>query len=83
MSALSVIQANLITKVAPPVTQNSGGTSKGDPNAGSTGDNPTKAQNLPSIDTRLITGGDKAGASILTILVLCGLVGGTVWISFL
>ena len=81
MSALSVIQANLITKVGPPVTQDSGGTSKGNPSAGSTGDNPSQGMNLPSSDTRKITAGDRAGASILTAVVLSGLVGGVWWVS--
>ena len=81
MSALSIIQANLISKVAPPVTANSGGTSKGDPTAGSGGDNPVVVHD-PSANMK-ITAGDRAGAAILTALVLGGLVGMVVWISFL
>ena len=81
MSALSVIQANLISKVAPPVTANSGGTSKSNPAAGSAGDNPVQYID-PSANTK-ITMGDKAGAGILTALVLGGLVAGVWWICFI
>ena len=81
MSALSVIQANLISKVDPPVTADKGGTSKGDPTAGSGGDNPQKAMD-PNANNPITTG-DKAGAGILTALVLSGLVGSTWWICFL
>ena len=81
MSALSIIQANLISKVAPPVTANTGGTSKGDPTAGSGGDNPVVVHN-PSANMK-ITAGDRAGAGILTILVLSSFLGMVIWISFL
>lgn len=79
MSALSVIQANLISKVAPPVTMASGGTSKSNPNAG-TGDTDQSRQD-PNL-TRKVTMADKAGAGILTALVLGGLCGSTWWINF-
>ena len=79
MSALSVIQANLIQKVAPPLTANTGGVSKSDPNAGTEGDNPPM---LEAVLTRKITMKDRAGAGILTALVLGGLLGTTYWISF-
>lgn len=80
MSALSVIQANLISKVPGPVSANNGGTSKGNPAAGGGGDNAVK-YNDPSANKR-ISIGDKAGAGILTALVLGSLVGGVWWISF-
>ena len=79
MSALSVIQANLISKVKPPVSQASGGTSKGDPAAGSQGDNPSQAAD-PSLQ-KPVTTGDRAGAGILTALVLGSLLGSVWWIS--
>lgn len=79
MSALSVIQANLIQKVKPPVTQDTGGTSKGDPTAG-TYDDSTNV--LDPLLTRKITMGDRAGAGILTALVLSGLLGTMWWICF-
>lgn len=81
MSALSVIQANLVTKVAAPVTAAKGGTSKGDPSAGSNGDNPMR-NNDPNANMKITTG-DKAGAGILTALVLITLCGTMFWISFI
>ncbi|KAL8949677.1 MAG: hypothetical protein Q9222_004238 [Ikaeria aurantiellina] len=79
MSALSVIQSNLISKVAPPVTAARGGTSKSEPAAGTGNSNQVPAD---PILTRKVTMGDKAGAGILTALVLGGLLGSTWWISF-
>lgn len=80
MSALSIIQSNLISKVAAPVTADQGGTSKGNPSAGAgSNSNPTPADPLL---TRKVTMGDKAGAGILTAVVLGGLLGSTWWISF-
>ncbi|KAI9864748.1 MAG: hydrolase 76 protein [Vezdaea acicularis] len=76
MSALSIIQANLIQHVPPPVTGNSGGTSKGDPTAGSGGDNPSTVN--PELASK-ITIGDRVGAGILTTLVLALLVGTCWW----
>ncbi len=81
MSALSVIQANLITKVSPPFTANSGGTSKGNPAVGGSGDNPVLGDN-PSANMKITTG-HKAGASIITALVLLSLCGTIFWISFI
>lgn len=79
MSALSAIQSVLITKVRAPVTADKGGTSKGDASAGSQGDNPQTAV-LPSGYTSKITAGDKAGAGIITALVLASVLGGVWWI---
>ena len=80
MSALSVIQANLIQKVAAPVTAKKGGTSVGNPDAGTS--TSTTPQTVNHILTRKVTTADKAGAGILTALVLSGLIGSTWWISF-
>ena len=71
MSALSVISANLITEVAAPKTAVTGGTSKGNPAAG-TGNGETKN---PLVGNPVTTG-DRAGAGILTTLVLGGILGG-------
>ena len=74
MSVLAAVSALLITDAQPPLTEQNGGTSKGNPNAGGGGDNAQKK-------TKPITVGDKAGASILTLLVLgsaCSLFG---WMS--
>ena len=79
MSALSIIQSNLISKVAPPVSADKGGTSKGNPAAGSGGDSPSAVAD-PSL-TKPITMGDRAGAGILTTLVLASLLGCVWWIS--
>ncbi|OAQ64636.1 cell wall glycosyl hydrolase Dfg5 [Pochonia chlamydosporia 170] len=70
MNALDAVMYNLVQKAAPPVTQKSGGTSKGNPAAGSGGTkDPTALEPL--------TGADKAGAGILTVLCLAGIIGGT------
>lgn len=74
MSALEVVASNLIAKVDPPVTTVTGGTSKGDPSAG------TGAKTGPTgMAKSSITRGDKAGAGLLTALVLVGVVGGVWW----
>ncbi len=79
MSALSIIQSNLIQKVPGPVSMNQGGTSKSDPGAGQQGGGTQQA--LPALDTRTVTAGEQAGAGILTAGVVSGLVGTLVWIS--
>ena len=74
MSALEVIQSNLITQVSGPLTNKTGGTSVGNPNAGSSSDdNPLK------FDT--ITTADKAGAGIITLMVLSALFAGAWWMG--
>lgn len=83
MSALSVIQNMLISKVAGPVTAAKGGTSKGDPSAGSQGDNPAGPGAATSGALKPITTADRAGAGILTAFIVAGLVVSTWWICFL
>ncbi|KAI4237557.1 MAG: hypothetical protein LQ349_001753 [Xanthoria aureola] len=73
MSALEVMQSLLISRVAAPVTQDTGGISKGDPSAGSAG---TFDPSLPQ-DT--IERKDRVGAGILTTLVLVSGIGSTWW----
>jgi len=74
MSALEVIQSNLITIVPGPVTEVAGGTSKGNPNAG------TSSNIGPGdLDKDVVTTADKAGAAILTVLVIFFVVGGAWW----
>lgn len=74
MAALEVIQSNLIQGVSAPVTNSTGGTSKGNAAAGggSTSTDPT----LPTdpIETK-----DRAGAGILTALVVIWVIGGVWW----
>ena len=72
MAALEVIQANLISGAAFPLTAKTGGISKGNPSAGSCGD--TTTGTIPLSD---ITTGDKAGAGVLTAVVLLIFLGGT------
>ncbi|PSS06991.1 glycoside hydrolase family 76 protein [Amorphotheca resinae ATCC 22711] len=74
MSALSVIQATLIDSARGLVTNDTGGTSKGNPAAG-TGSGPGSPGSDPAVITPP-TGGDRAGAGILTAVVLFGLLGG-------
>lgn len=72
MSALEVIQSNLIDLVPGPVSQGQGGISNGDPSAG------TEIHNIGP--TTIITTADRAGAGIVTALVLVTLLGGTWWL---
>lgn len=76
MSALEVMQSNLIDKVQGPVGNKTGGISVGDPSAGTGGDT------NPGAPTGRITTGDKAGAGILTALVIVGILGGA-WYALL
>ncbi|CZT47780.1 probable DFG5 protein [Rhynchosporium secalis] len=71
MAALEVIQSNLISQVAGPVTNSTGGTSVGDPNAGS--EAVTYLPNFPS------TKADRGGAGFLTFLVLISFIGMCWW----
>lgn len=72
MAAMEVIQALLYPSASGPATQTSGGISESDPDAGS---------NVPNspITFNSITTGDKAGASILTLLVLVSILVGAWW----
>ena len=75
MSALEVIQSNLITMVSGPLTNGTGGTSFGDPAAGthSVGADP------PAFDQ--ITTAEKAGAGVLTAAAFILVVGGSYWMA--
>jgi mannan endo-1,6-alpha-mannosidase len=72
MSALEVVQANLIDNVPGPLTNATGGTSIGNPAAGS-------SVGSTSVVFNAITTSDKAGAGILTVLVLVGFFSGAWW----
>lgn len=76
MNALSAVMYTLIgsTKVKTPVTADTGGTSKGNPSAGKQDESAT------GITWEPVTTGDKAGAAILTMLMLSGLGAGTVFV---
>jgi mannan endo-1,6-alpha-mannosidase len=73
MAALEVISSTLITEAAVLVTNSTGGTSVGNSNAGS--GSATTASDLTSTVT---TTADKAGAGILTAVLICGLMAG-IW----
>ncbi|KAI9809346.1 MAG: hypothetical protein M1825_002638 [Sarcosagium campestre] len=74
MCALEVMQSNLIGTVAGPVTNKTGGTSKGDPSAGTGGDT------VPdTLSSKSITTGDRVGAGFLTTLIIVGVIGGAAW----
>ena len=75
MSALSVVQANLIQQVPAPATNKNGGTSQGDAAAGGGGStNPTGLEN------RKVTTGDRVGAGLLTTFMVLGVLGGAWWL---
>lgn len=58
----------------PPLTNTTGGTSVGNPNAGS--------DTTPVTQLAEITGGDRAGAGILTAIMIAGTLGAFAWMSF-
>lgn len=89
MSALEVLQSNLIKEVDAPVTDANGGTSKGDPAAGGakTGGNRNDGGGVPlrndgDIKSRDIVPADKVGAGVLTALFLASIVGCTSWMIY-
>lgn len=72
MAALEIFQVHLIDQVKPRVTNSTGGTSKGDPDAGTgTSDEASLGMGGPPITTA-----DRAGAGILTAIVIIATVGG-------
>jgi len=75
MSALSVIQSNLITSAPALVTNTTGGTSEGNAAAGTTSGSNADG----TVDSPVTTAG-KAGAGILTAILICGCVGGVVFL---
>ncbi|KAI1077335.1 mannan endo-1,6-alpha-mannosidase [Whalleya microplaca] len=73
MNVLGALVSLLAPDTAPPLTNQTGGTSKGDANAGS---------NQPLMPTFApITTGDKAGAGILTALMITGSLSAFAWMS--
>ena len=73
MDALQVIMANIIQEAPPPVTRSTGGITKGDPSAGTSGDT-SAFDELGDITTA-----SKAGASILTAVIVITWLGGIWW----
>lgn len=74
MQALAVIGATQINPNIAPKSAKTGGTSQSDPNAGNDVDT------VPEIKFGPVTTADKAGASIITILIIASVVGGGIWI---
>ena len=75
MSALEVIQSNLVKNNTPPVTAATGGTSKGNPAAGSSG---TAVMNGNT--TIQITLAEKISAGFITAFACFMVSGGVIWI---
>lgn len=80
MSALSAIQANMVgvAALAPPFTSDNGGTSVGDPSAGT--DTTDSDSGKSGVYTSAVTTGDRAGAGILTAICLVLTLAGTAWL---
>lgn len=76
MSAMAVFGANLVQQAAGAVTAESGGTSKGNPEAGSAG---TRSTQSVIGGTFVISTKDRVGAWVLTSMVAVCLLGGAVW----
>lgn len=82
MNALEVIQSNLEHLVPGPLSNDTGGTSQGNPNAGTGPDSASSGGGGGgggggrAGSTDPITTGDKAGAGILTTLVVVFVLGG-------
>lgn len=73
MNVLAAVSSLLIEQSPPPYTNETGGTSKGDPLAGLNSHTPH--------EPRPITAGDRAGAGFLTILLIVAGVGTFSWMS--
>ncbi|KEZ38781.1 Mannan endo-1,6-alpha-mannosidase [Scedosporium apiospermum] len=74
MNVLAAVSTLLVDSAKGPLTASSGGTSKGDVNAGS--NSPYQREHAP------ITTGDRAGAGILTVIVLAAATGTFGWMSW-
>jgi len=75
MNVLGAVSALLVEKSIGPVTAKTGGTSQGDPSAGSESDDVLKP-------FKPVTTADKAGAGILTFLILASAAGTFGWMSW-
>lgn len=74
MTALAVVGANLIDDKMVPLSADTGGNSASDPNAGAS------APIFPHDEFPEITTADRAGAGILTVIVIFGMAGGAYWL---
>ena len=76
MNALGAVSALLVGQNGKaPVTNSTGGTSKGNPDAGSQSDTSIGAHNKP------VTTADRAGAGIVTFLLSASALGTFVWMG--
>ena len=75
MSAMEVVLSNLINSARLPVTNSTGGTSVGNPIAG------TPGWRLPPIDMTPPTIGGRIGAGILTVIGIVATMWGLLWIN--
>jgi hypothetical protein len=75
MSALNVISVLNADRVPPPYSSHNGGTSQGDPGLGNKND----AAVLPIYEDDITTG-DRAGAAVITMIVVVLWLGGAWWI---
>ncbi|SPJ89596.1 related to DFG5 protein [Fusarium torulosum] len=78
MAALEVTLSCMIQDRAAPLTKNTGGTSKANPGGGGE----DIGRTTPDLDYKPLPAGDKAGAAILTLLIITGLLAGMLWIFF-
>ncbi|KAK2673345.1 hypothetical protein RAB80_010888 [Fusarium oxysporum f. sp. vasinfectum] len=78
MAALEVTLACMIQDRPAPLTKDTGGTSKANPGGGAE----DVGRTTPDLDYKPLPAGDKAGAAIITILILAGLLAGMFWIFF-
>lgn len=74
MAALSVIGSTLNRQDIAPLSQNTGATSKSNPDAGA------GASADPTTEHSPITTGDKVGAAFFTLAAVAIVVGGAIWI---
>lgn len=77
MAAMEVTLSCMVKQRAPPLTGKTGGTSKGNPGAG--GDDVGRQNSLGSV-YKAPTAADRAGAVIITIIVIAGMLVGMMWI---
>jgi mannan endo-1,6-alpha-mannosidase len=80
MAAMEVVLGNMITEVTAPVTNKTGGTSVGNAGAGGSDVGRTDPLDPQQYFTSPVTNADRAGAIILTIVVLVSLLVGMLWI---
>ncbi|PYI11042.1 mannan endo-1,6-alpha-mannosidase [Aspergillus sclerotiicarbonarius CBS 121057] len=79
LAALEVMQSTLISRVDPPVTHDTGGTSQGNPGGGEPGPPPVPVPEGLRIE---ITDADRAGAGLMTAVMGLIVLGSTGWLVY-